>query len=209
MQTKPSPISIPLAKFRESLSNATLQSGTRSGVELFETQCLLLHTEATELLHQRIEAGVEDSATAAVLIRAMSILECSRSSVSRTLQQLSGERTIRRRDRDEATQFLLTELSDGDRPAKELISLAESIGITYRTLKRAKADLCIISFQSALPNKGHCWVWSLAPARSDSGKMTEPVTNPGKGGHALWPSEVCVGPQTDTLTHQHVVSEPL
>ena len=202
MQTKPSSILIPLARFQESLTHSGPKAGSQSDLSSFEFQGLVHHVETTQLLQQRIDEGVENAATAAVLLRAMSILERSRSSISRTLQQLSGTRTIRRRERDEATQFLLAELSDGDRPAKELISRAESIGITYRTLKRAKADLNIISFQSALPNQGHCWVWSLAPAKSDTGRMSQPVTNPRKGGHALWPSEGAVGPQTHCLANK-------
>ena len=95
-------------------------------------------------------------------------------------------------ERDEAMNFLRTELADGDRPAKELIALAQSIGISPRTLKRAKAELNIISVQRTLPNQSRGWVWSLNSDVSTS--APKPTPKRLSGGHARWPSEFSVAP---------------
>lgn len=58
----------------------------------------------------------------------------------------------------EAEEWLRDALSGGSRDAKELTDSAKSVGIAYRTLKRAKSALYVQSHKAAM-NGG--WVWSL------------------------------------------------
>ena len=62
-----------------------------------------------------------------------------------------------------ALSFLKNELADGALPAKDVYRDAEGIGISKRTLARAKAQLGIVSQQSHEGGKrgGGGWVWSL------------------------------------------------
>ena len=101
-----------------------------------------------------------DEASAATLLRSMSLLERTRARIARS----KGNPAAEQPERDEARHFLQTELSGGDRPAKDLISLAHSVGIAPATLKRAKASLGVTSVQRTLANNTRCWMWSLDPA---------------------------------------------
>ncbi len=78
-----------------------------------------------------------------------------------------------------ATQFLLTELSSGEKPAREVIKTARSIGISERTLDRAKAELGIISIQRTITSESsqiRCWVWTLPrqPDKTPDSKLETP-----------------------------------
>lgn len=63
-----------------------------------------------------------------------------------------------RGNRDEATEFLVTELGGGPRPAKEIRNGARSIGITDWPLKAAKKKLAVRSHKDGMSGG---WVWSL------------------------------------------------
>ncbi len=66
----------------------------------------------------------------------------------------------------EAKAFLQDALRDGRQPAKKLFRDAKAIGISEKTLRRAKADLNINSFKDGL-NGG--WVWELPSAEGGQG----------------------------------------
>jgi RecA-family ATPase len=60
------------------------------------------------------------------------------------------------RPKDAAEEFLKRELRDGPRKAKEMLALADQVGISERTLARARTRLKVQAEQK----RGH-WKWSL------------------------------------------------
>jgi len=60
------------------------------------------------------------------------------------------------RPKDAAEEFLKRELGDGPRKAKEMLALADLVGISERTLARARTRIGVKSEQK----RGH-WIWSL------------------------------------------------
>ncbi|MEP3298974.1 MAG: AAA family ATPase [Pseudoruegeria sp.] len=60
------------------------------------------------------------------------------------------------RPKDAAEEFLKRELRDGPRKAKEMLALADLVGISERTLARARTRIGVKSEQK----RGH-WIWSL------------------------------------------------
>ena len=87
-----------------------------------------------------------------------------------------GHALLTRRDgeeersaRAEAEDFLRDELSDGDRPAREIKNAARDMGIKPDTLKRAKKALGVQSErQGGIADRG-AWVWRLPDAPALSG----------------------------------------
>jgi len=63
--------------------------------------------------------------------------------------------------REEAAQFLLEALTDGSRPQPEVIKDARALGISEKTLRRAKGDLGVVSTPRYEPGRrgaaGHDW----------------------------------------------------
>jgi hypothetical protein len=93
-----------------------------------------------------------------------------------------------RTERDEATEFLMTELADGPRPAKEIEKARKDAGISERTLRRAREDLGIKPQKNGLNG---AWTWELP----EDVHPPQPL----QGGHAdedaqpyspLWPSSI-------------------
>lgn len=65
-----------------------------------------------------------------------------------------------RTSRDEAREFLRAELADGPKPAGDLLARAEKeLNISKKTLRRAKADLGVVSQQHQ--EGGKHWEWTL------------------------------------------------
>lgn len=62
------------------------------------------------------------------------------------------------RPKDAAEEFLKRELRNGPRKAKEMLALAEQVGISKRTLDRARTRMGVHAEQKS----GH-WKWSLRP----------------------------------------------
>lgn len=62
--------------------------------------------------------------------------------------------------RREAEDFLKVELADGPRLASEVSEAADGLGISERTLKRARKDLGVVSEKSGYQG---AWQWSLPP----------------------------------------------
>ncbi|MCE5341290.1 MAG: AAA family ATPase [Planctomycetaceae bacterium] len=61
----------------------------------------------------------------------------------------------------EATEFLTNILSEGSKPANEIVEQAKNAGISGRTLGRAKARLNIKSEQKRTEGQIESWIWSL------------------------------------------------
>jgi hypothetical protein len=66
-----------------------------------------------------------------------------------------------RTERDEAIEFLRAELEDRPRAAKEVKSAAREAGISDATLRRAKAQLRVVSERVGGAGAAGNWEWSL------------------------------------------------
>jgi len=67
-----------------------------------------------------------------------------------------------RSERDEARDYLRTVLEDGPRPSRDVIREARDIGISERTLRRAKSDLGVTAERQGYGSDGR-WCWRLPP----------------------------------------------
>jgi putative DNA primase/helicase len=63
-------------------------------------------------------------------------------------------------ERQEATAFLLDTLAEGPVAATEVRNAASAAALSWATVKRAKADLGVVSAKSGF-GEGACWFWSL------------------------------------------------
>jgi hypothetical protein len=64
-----------------------------------------------------------------------------------------------------ATAFLLQYLSNGKKPSEEILQAAEKLGISKRTLMRAKEELKILSVKIC-----GCWYWMKDKGGGDDGE---------------------------------------
>ncbi len=167
MQTEPNQLADVFTLQNASLiQTAPLEVTDPRWTSFLDSYSIFQQLELNKLLKQKIAEDPSDKAAAA-LLRAHNLFERTRSRMGRIEEASNRAAQPNSPERDEAVSFLLTELADGDRPAKELLDLAQSIGISPRTLKRAKAELNIISVQRALPNQFRGWVWTLNPNSTD------------------------------------------
>jgi len=67
----------------------------------------------------------------------------------------------------EAKEFLLDELSGGGRKQSELLKEAKSLGISERTLKRAKSEIGIKAAKEGFGEQGY-WIWPLPDTAKDA-----------------------------------------
>ncbi len=108
---------------------------------------------------------------AGTYLKILNLIERSKSRVDRIAGRLQRQPSAHESFQlNAAVQFLITELSGGERPAREIIKLAKSLSISERTLNRAKAEIGILSIQRATPNqtptettpaKSRTWFWAL------------------------------------------------
>jgi hypothetical protein len=77
----------------------------------------------------------------------------------------------------EAEEFLQDVLSTGPILAKEVLRQAKEAGVSERTLKRAKANLCVRSDRSHEPGVSAHWTWSLPQGCQESGKSAKNAKN--------------------------------
>ncbi len=76
-------------------------------------------------------------------------------------------------EREEACEWLSIALSKGPREASDLFAEAEADGISKVTLKRAKAELAIVTFKNGFQGP---WTWSMpAPAKESPKGLTPPT----------------------------------
>src|SRR5215208_3114674 len=77
---------------------------------------------------------------------------------------------------DEAKDFLREVLAAGEKPAADVKSEAESVGVAWGTLKRAKVALGVNPVK-----RGTVWYWSLPPDDDDSAGSVD--SSPASGSH--------------------------
>ncbi len=70
--------------------------------------------------------------------------------------ELMDSVTVKTSKRDKARAKVIQLLASGDRPAKEVYSSLEEIGIGSRTVEKVKKELRISTYRS-----GGCWYWGL------------------------------------------------
>lgn len=163
MQTEPNQLADVFTLQNASLiQTAPLEVTDPRWTSFLDSYSIFQQLELNKLLKQKIAEDPSDQAALA-LLRAHTLFERTRARMVRIAEAAARSSQPNCPERDEAMNFLLTELEDGDRPANELIALGQSIGISPRTLKRAKAELNIASKVVALPNQPRRWVWSLTP----------------------------------------------
>lgn len=68
--------------------------------------------------------------------------------------------------RDEAAEFLAEELAAGPRPVGELKEAAEDLGLSWRTVQRAKRDLEIDARRQGGVGDSGRWTWELESSRA-------------------------------------------
>jgi len=74
----------------------------------------------------------------------------------------------------ESMEFLKSALAEGPREAGELLEAAKRVGLSEKTLKRAKRAVGVVSTRAAEGGRDRAWVWAL-PAANGS-------TTPSSGG---------------------------
>ncbi|NLI00661.1 MAG: AAA family ATPase, partial [Chthonomonadales bacterium] len=73
---------------------------------------------------------------------------------------------------DDAAQFLLDALADGPRPSRDIEQQAARLGISDRTLQRARKDVGVTAYQ-----EGRCWMLRL-PDRQTANRSSRGALNP-------------------------------
>lgn len=182
MKNELTPAELLLIHLRQTLEVAEPPSPEDPNFQRYlDTQALFQQLSLAHHFQVCIDIDPLDKAAAANLLRSLSLVERSRSRSARAEKQANsdkqGDSQPAQPDRDEARHFLQSELAGGERPAKELVKVARSLGISMATLKRAKASLNIISTQLALPDKTRFWVWSLPeqPLETPKAATTQPT----------------------------------
>ncbi len=113
----------------------------------------------------------------ALLLRTLSLLGRTRTRHSR--EEPKPEALVQTAQREEARTFLLAELADGPRPAKDLFIAARKLGIAQATLYRAKTELQVVSTQvhpkTTADPATRFWTWSLP----ETTQVPKPSESPG------------------------------
>jgi putative DNA primase/helicase len=78
-------------------------------------------------------------------------------------EELLGQVELKRNPKDEAAEWLTAMLHDAPVESKELKQRAETDGIAWRTVERAKNDLGVIASRQGQPGKrgAGAWMWKL------------------------------------------------
>ena len=180
METKPNPFDDLVLHLQHSLLEsvpppshdpADPALGSYLDAQVLAQQCALV-----QHFEMKLSVDLTDDHAANNLQRSLTQVERIRSRVLRArqfdarheLEQLKQLEGSSQPDRHEARAFLEAELARGERPAKELFAIAQSMGISPRTLKRAKSDLTINSELRHGLNQPHAWIWSLPASASPS-----------------------------------------
>ena len=165
METKINPIIAPLQALSERLLSAakdTSNPDIESLTPFLEAQALIQQQSIIDQLTQLAAESTDRLACSNLLLRAISTADRTRNRLSRLIG--AAPTPVPATEREEACNFLESELAGTERPAKDLIAAARALGITTRTLYRAKSDLNIISIQKASPEGAalaRTWFWSL------------------------------------------------
>jgi RecA-family ATPase len=81
-----------------------------------------------------------------------------------------------RSEREEAAEFLRTELADAPRPVSEMEAAAKAAGLGWATVKKAKADVGVASKKDSF---GGPWMWSLMGAATKGDSTQSPLGRAG------------------------------
>jgi hypothetical protein len=105
---------------------------------------------------------------------------------------------------EEAVQFLMDVLAEGDHEYHALVREAKASGVHERTLRRAKGQLGIRSYRVGNPAKGMKWFWSIQPkseATAASGRAHSKSETPTGSPSALQQdrAQQCPGSWADIL----------
>ncbi len=166
MQTEPNQLNDVLTLLQQSfIETAPLEVTDPRWTSFLDSYSIFQQIELNKLLKQKIAEDPSDKAAAA-LLRSHALFERTRSRMVR-IEELANPSGRASPDRDNAIAFLLAELADGERPASDLFATAQSLGISSRTLNRAKAELPI-SCRLDRSGSKRSWLWSLTQSSSSS-----------------------------------------
>ena len=112
-------------------------------------------------LRYRLDSIVLDDGTHTARLREDGV---SHHAARDLLEVPSGEA---RTERDEAMDFLRSELADGPRAVKEIRKAADGAGVSFRTLERAKKALAVKPHKDGLHGG---WSWALPEGRHTEGR---------------------------------------
>ena len=159
MQTEPNQLTDVFTLLKQSfIETAPLEVTDPKWTSFLDSYSVFQQIELNKLLKQKIAEDPSDQAAAA-LLRAHALFERTRSRMARIAEAANRNFDHASPDRDDAVEFLLNELADGERPASELIATAQTLGISSRTLRRAKSTLNIESrLDRSSPKRA--WIWS-------------------------------------------------
>ncbi len=161
MQTEPNQLNDVFTLLQQSfIETAPLEVTDPRWTSFLDSYSIFQQIELNKLLKQKIAEDPSNEATAA-LLRSHALFERTRSRMVRIADAANRTSDHASPDRDDAIEFLLAELADGERPASELFATAQSLGISARTLKRAKSALNITS-RLVRSNQKRAWIWSLS-----------------------------------------------
>ena len=161
MQTEPNQFADVLTLLKHSLvQTAPLDVKDAKLNSFLDSYSIFQQIDFAQFLKDRIAQDPTDK-TATDLLRCQILFERTRARIARDAHAANRALEPNCPERDEAINFLLTELAEGDRPARELFAIAQSIGISQRTLKRAKSALNIASRLDRSPGQKRAWIWSL------------------------------------------------
>ncbi len=128
--------------------------------EYLNNQALLKQLELAQHFQIALDVDPMNQVAAAGLLKALALVERSRTRVTRQTKNDPNSPKIPR-ERDDAVEFLKAELLSGPRAVSDLMPRARELGISAATLRRAKIDLNIASNLHVMPDKERFWSWSL------------------------------------------------
>ena len=135
--------------------------------QLLSAKAIVLQSALAEKLNSQSDENPQDIAVSSRLLRTLVLMDRAHSRIARATPKApaadAGQLTIQR---EEAHNFLQTELSFGPRPATDLLAAARKLGIAKRTLLRAKSDLSITSHIAHREDRSHCWMWKYTATTS-------------------------------------------
>lgn len=170
METKTNPIIEPLTHTANLILAASQKQQEPNSIPnlsgFLDAYALIQNDQIISQLSQAAESEKFNPLYTTPLVRAMAIADRARARFGRATSPFSA---TDQPERVEARNFLKAELEHGERPAKEIISSARTLGLSHRTLCRAKSELKVDSIQRlAQPGNtdSRAWFWRLPPSES-------------------------------------------
>ena len=132
--------------------------------EYLDNQALLQQLNLAQHFQMCLDIDPTNQVAAANFLKALALVERSRTRISRPTKHDSTESQSlprERHERDDAREFLKGELDIGPHPARMIVDRARSLGISVATLRRAKASLNVVSTIHVLHDRTRFWFWAL------------------------------------------------